>query len=303
MRIFSSGKVAENLYVTGPAGIPVYLLDAPRPALFDAGMTVFSQGYINDIQEILGERVPAYLFLTHAHFDHVGAIGLFKQVWPELKIVASARCREILARPGALKLITALNENSIALAEKDNFTPIYTQPFKAVDVDIVAADNQEFDIGADLAVRALSAPGHTRDFMVYWIAAAKILIASEAAGCDDGKGGILPEFLVDIEAYYEGIARFAAFDVETLCTGHRLVLTAEDARSHLKHSPEGTRRYIAMVENFLTEENGDLDLTANRVKAAEWDLLPWPKQPEQAYMLNTRQRVLKIWEGMQARLK
>lgn len=303
MRIFSAGKVAEDLYVTGPPGVPVYLLDAPRPALFDAGMTVFSQGYEDDIRAVLGTRPPAFLFLTHAHFDHVGAIDRFKRIWPELQIVASVRCREILARPGAIQLITSLNEACIAMAKQEGFSPLYTQPFETVAIDSAAAPDQLFDLGAGLAVQALYTPGHTRDFMSYRIAARKILIASEAAGCDDGQGGILPEFLVDIDAYLDGIARFNQFDVDTLCTGHKLVLTGEDARGHLQRSPESTHRYVEMATAFLQEEKGNVDFAANRIKTAEWDPLPWPKQPEAAYMLNTRQRAQIVWERMQATAK
>ncbi|MDA8141897.1 MAG: hypothetical protein M0036_24890, partial [Desulfobacteraceae bacterium] len=64
--------------------------------------------------------------------------------------------------------------------------------------------------------------------------------------------------------------------------------------------PEYTHRYLEMAEAYLRETQGDLDAAAQRIKAAEWDPRPWPKQTEQAYMLNTRQRMLKVWERMQA---
>ena len=53
-----------------------------------------------------------------------------------------------------------------------------------------------------------------------------------------------------------------------------------------------------MVEKFLIQEKGDIGRTVTRVKAVEWDERPLPKQPEHAYVLNTRQRVEKIWERM-----
>ncbi len=299
MRIDLSGRVAENFYVAGPPGVPVYVVDAPRPALFDAGMTAFSKGYVEDIRAILGRRPPAYLFLTHAHFDHVGAVGLFKKAWPDLKIVASAQCRDILTRPNAVSLITALNEGCIKMAEKEKFSPIHRQPFEAVDIDIVAAPDQFFEIGENVKVQALHTPGHTRDFISYWIADRKLLIASEAVGCDDGSGGVLPEFLVDIDAYFDGMARLAQLDVDILCTGHKLVHTGQDARSHLRQSPKSTRRYIAKAEIFLKEEKGDIEGVVQRMKRAEWDPMPWPKQPAEAYLLNTRQRIQKVWERLQ----
>jgi hypothetical protein len=51
-----------------------------------------------------------------------------------------------------------------------------------------------------------------------------------------------------------------------------------------------------MVQEFLEEEQGDIERTVARVKAVEWDPKPWPKQTESAYLLNTRIRVGKICE-------
>jgi glyoxylase-like metal-dependent hydrolase (beta-lactamase superfamily II) len=301
MRIFDAGKIAPDFYVNGPPGGPVYLLDAPRPALFDAGISAFAHAYIDDIRAALGGRPPAYLFLTHAHFDHVGAAGVFKRVWPDLQIVGSAQSAQILQRPGAIELITLLNNGSLDLAREQGFAPLNEEPFVPVQVDRAAAADEIFDLGDGRTVQALAAPGHTRDFTSYWIAARKILVASEAAGNNDGTGAVLPEFLVDIDGYLANIARFARLDVEILCPGHKLVLTGDDAREHLRRSPAATHRYLAMAEEFLRDTRGDLDAAAEMIKEAEWEPLPWPKQPEQAYMLNTRQRMLKVWERMQAR--
>ncbi|MBI5895509.1 MAG: MBL fold metallo-hydrolase, partial [Desulfobacterales bacterium] len=214
MRIFDSGKIVPDFYVTGPPGGPVYLLDADRPALFDAGISAFAHAYIDDIRAVLGERQPAYLFLTHAHFDHVGAAGVFKRVWPELQIVGSAQSAQILGRPGAIELITLLNAGSLNLAREQGFTPLNEAPFEPVTVDRTATADQHFDLGDGLTVQALAAPGHTRDFTSYWIASRKILVASEAAGNNDGTGAVLPEFLVDIDAYLANITRFAQLDIE-----------------------------------------------------------------------------------------
>ena len=299
MRIETTGHIGNGLYVTGSAGVPVYLLDGPAPVLFDAGMTVLAQCYVDDIRAVLGARSPTRLFLTHAHFDHVGAAGYFKKVWPDLQVVASAPGRDILSRPGAIALIRTLNAESAQMAKMEGLAPLNEQPFESVDIDCVVEAEQCFELGPGLAVQALHCPGHTRDFMCYWIESKKILIASEAVGCDDGTGYIQPEFLVDYDTYMDNLTHLARLDADILCPGHKMVVTGEDARDHLRRSADSARRFLAMVEVFLLEAGGDIDAATAKVKAVEWDPRPWPKQPEHAYLLNTRQRVLKTWERMQ----
>jgi hypothetical protein len=59
--------------------------------------------------------------------------------------------------------------------------------------------------------------------------------------------------------------------------------------------------FVAMVERFLQEEDGDVDRVITCVKAEEWDPKPLPKQPEEAYLMNTKTRVKTIMKRMEKR--
>jgi 2-aminobenzoylacetyl-CoA thioesterase len=300
MRFQQTGKLTGDFYVVGSSQMPVYLLDGSVPALFDAGLTAFAEIYVRDIKKILQNRTPGYLFLTHAHFDHIGAAGYFKRIWPDLVIVGSVQSRDIIARPGAVKSIAALNMTSNDLAIASGLTPIIDTPFEPFTIDSVAGPEQRFDIGPNLTVQALHTPGHTRDFTTYWIEAKKILVASEAVGCQGRLGHFNTEFLVNYDSYLNNIFRLSELNVDVLCPGHELVLTGTDVGAHLRRSLAHAREYLVMAEAFLRETKGDIDSTMVKIKAVEWDPRPWPKQIEQAYLLNTRQRVLTVWERMQA---
>lgn len=301
MRIDRTGKIVDNFYALGNEAVPVYLLDGSIPVLFDAGFTVFSHRYETDIRRVLGNRSPGYLFLTHTHFDHVGAAGYLKGVWPDMKICGSARASKILSRASAVSLITELNEKAgraIRLWGDESVDKTSFQPF---DLDIIIAPNQLMELGQNITVKAISTPGHTWDFMSYWVPEKKILVASEAVGCDDGSRYIITEFLVDYDAYRSSIEFLAQLDIQILCIGHKLVLTGTDARIHIQSSLDQAAEYVAMVEGFLRDERGDIERSIARVKTVEWDKMPFPKQPEPAYLINTRTRVEKVWERMQRR--
>jgi 2-aminobenzoylacetyl-CoA thioesterase len=301
MRFQITGKVRDDFYVVGSSEMPVYLLDGPVPVLFDAGLTAYAGIYVSDIKKILHNRSPKYLFLTHTHFDHLGAAGYFKRVWPDLKIFASAQSHDILARSGAVKSIMALNTAAIERAIASGLTPINEMPFEPFKIDCVTGPGWHIGIGSDSTVQALYTPGHTRDFTSYWIEDKKILVASEAVGCQGSTGYFQTEFLVDYDRYLDNIFSLSELDANVLCPGHEIVLTDADVRMHLLGSFEQAGEFLTMVEGFLRETKGDLNRVTVKVKEAEWDHRPWPKQIEQAYLLNTRQRVKTIWERMQTR--
>jgi len=301
MRIKRTGKIADDFYALGNQAVPVYLLDGEMPVLFEAGFTSLALLYEKEIKEILGNRSPYYLFLSHSHFDHIGAAHYLKNVWPEMKIAGSNRIGEVLARPNALELIIKLNKEAIQVAQSWGVTSIYEKSFSPFDLDLTVSSGQVIDLGENSSVKVIHTPGHTWDFMSYWLPEMKILVASEAVGCDDGHGNIVTEFLVDYDQYRKSLEKLTKLDVEVLCPGHKIILTDPDSKDYMRRSLTQAADYVSMVEGFLRFEQGNIKRVVSRVKAWQWDPKPLPKQPEHAYLLNTQARVKKIWERMQKR--
>ena len=53
-----------------------------------------------------------------------------------------------------------------------------------------------------------------------------------------------------------------------------------------------------LLQRYLKEEKGDVNRVVARVKTDEWDEKPLPKQPLEAYLINTKTRVKTIQKHM-----
>jgi hypothetical protein len=89
-------------------------------------------------------------------------------------------------------------------------------------------------------------------------------------------------------------------DVGILCTAHHTVVAGREARQYILDSISQTEKYLKLVKELAVEENGDRERIVARIKTAEWDNRPLPKQLERAYVINTKIRAKKILEKLRA---
>jgi glyoxylase-like metal-dependent hydrolase (beta-lactamase superfamily II) len=289
-----TGEVRDGLFVTGWSHNPIYLLKGKKPVLFDGGLALLGRVYRDAIASVLKGDSPCMAFITHVHFDHCGAFPFLKKAFPGLKAAASQKAKEILKRPNAVKLIRKLSESGIQVLSEFEEEKLSREPFDPFEIDLVLQDGDEVELEEGLTVRVLSTPGHTWDFLSYYVPEKKILVASESAGCALSSGYISADGLADFGVYLKSLRRLATLDAQILCQGHRYVYLDEDVEGFLKRSLQTALEFQTMVEEFWVKEKGDLRRVLQKIKEIEYDPLPIPKQPEPAFVINLEARIKSV---------
>jgi glyoxylase-like metal-dependent hydrolase (beta-lactamase superfamily II) len=294
----STGSVSDNFFVIGNAQFPVYLMDDPSPVLFEGGVTAAGKLYADAIKSILNNRKPRFLFLTHAHWDHCGAVSYLKTVFPSLIVAASKKVSEVLLKNRAQKLMIDLNRKAEKIiASTPSVEPSYVlhQGFRPFKIDMIVEDGQSIKLEGGGIVQIMSTPGHTRDFMTYYLPEKKILVSSESSGCLNSNGKISTQFLADYDDYLSSLKRIARLPVDILCQGHRLVFVGRDeVAEFFSRSICETERFRDKVYSLLEQEDGVIDRVIRRIKGEEYDTINGVKQPEIPYLINLRAQILHL---------
>ncbi|MFP4477742.1 MAG: MBL fold metallo-hydrolase [Desulfatibacillaceae bacterium] len=294
------GKITDNLYMLATAEMPAYLLVGETSVLFDAGIACMGPYYEKEIRGILGDRGPDMAVFTHSHFDHCGALSYLKSVFPEMRIGGSGIAAGILKRENAIRTMQTLSEATRQAMCLEWGTEIPELPFEPVEVDTILAEGDEIRISGDVVVQVLETPGHTRDFLSFYIPGEQILVPSEAVGIPDLSGHIYCDFLVDYDMYHGSLSRLAELPVDVLCLGHGAVLTGLDAWGFAKKALAQCEAFRTYVERLLLREGGDTEKVMEMIKVEEYDPKPQPKQAEPAYLMNLRARVSVVANAMAA---
>lgn len=296
MILEQTGKICDDLYSIGYLFIPAFLLMSTPPVLFDAGLTIAGPRYLEYLREYLGDPDwLGYIFLTHSHYDHCGAIPFLKRNIPGVKIVASAPAAAILQKDTAVKLMKSLNKDYEKKFRK--FIGSDDVSFNAISVDHTVQDGDEFNLGSDWVIHVLATPGHTRDAVSYYIPKIKALIPGEAAGVLNGNYDVQSEFSSSYHDYMHSLERLAKLDVEILLLPHVHILTGEDAKQYFAKSLNAARALKERIVKHLNDFNGDRDAVVDAIVKEDYDETEAVLQDKRSFLLNLQAKVKAVAEG------
>ncbi|MBQ2880163.1 MAG: MBL fold metallo-hydrolase [Anaerotignum sp.] len=185
-----------------------YVIMDEKIAVMDSVERKFTEEWLNNLKNTLGERTPDYLIVQHMEPDHSANIKNFLQAYPEAKVVASANAFRMM----------------------QNF---FGTDFS--DRSMVVKDGDKVNLGKH-ELTFLTAPMvHWPEVIMTYDAYDKVLFSADAFG-KFGALDVEDEWECEARRYYFGIVgkygpqvqavlkKAAALDIRTICPLHGPVL-------------------------------------------------------------------------------
>ncbi|MBN1656122.1 MAG: MBL fold metallo-hydrolase [Deltaproteobacteria bacterium] len=292
MKAAAEGDFGEFIAIGGNLFYPGYIVKGSRRRLMiDAGINLMGPAYIASLQKLFGDpnRLD-YVFATHSHYDHLGAIPYLKRKLTRLKAGAHPRVGELMKKRSVLELMSALSAPQRELfrtiaGDED----VHIEP---VDFEVSLKQGDRFDLGG-VSCEVHGVPGHTRDSLAFFIPEVGALFAGEACGVLEGDkdGRVQVEFLSSYEDYLASLDKMIALRPRLIGMAHLWVFTGDDATEFLLRSRDETPRYRELIERYLDAANGDVDQAVLTMAKTEYDEKGTITQPRDAYVENLKAQV------------
>lgn len=286
MKLNAPTKMTGSIVLLGDTGLPAFLIDAPRPFLFDAGMSFMGPVYVKALEEALGSRQPSVLCVTHSHYDHIGACSSIKGRYKGLKIAGHPLVREVMKKPGAVASMTHLSD--IVRQMLGTMDP--STEFRPPQIDLILREGYTLEPGDGIVVTVMETPGHTRDSVTYLIDPPGAVVPGEALGVVQLDGDICPEFLTDFDSYVDSVKKILARRPSMILMPHGPSLTGDDAAEFLEGAIPAAQAWRDMISEALMECGRDVDGTTGRLFERLYD----PSrigQEKNAFRVNLRAKV------------
>ena len=257
-------------------------------ALIDCGMTFCAEKTIGKVKEALKGRALDYIFFSHTHYDHIGALPFFRKEWPALQTLTTGIGAEVLLKATPRRVFREL---SIRAAETYCLPvdSIYSGSNYSDDVfrgDVIVKDGDSIPLGA-LTVEVLETPGHTRDCLSFFIPELELLVSNETMGVLLPWGDVFPGFLSSYNETIKSMEKCRNIPHKFLSLPHRGLVSQGEMKSFFDKALAQTsacREFILGLKKKGLDENEMLDSFYKEYSSRK--LLEY--QPEEAFMLNAR---------------
>ena len=291
----AKGQISDQITAVPNSWYPVFIVrGAQKSMMIDAGVNLLGPRYLESLGEALGNPgLLDYLFLTHSHYDHIGAAAYLKRRIPHLLIGAHEKLGDLLCKPSVLDMMNRLSNNHVQLLKYNKAAEDLT--LEGFEIDIKLKQGDVFDLGG-LTCEVYETPGHTRDSLSFYLPEIKTLFPGEACGVLQGETGseVQVEFLSSYADYIGSLKSLIDVKPERICLGHGWVLTGPDATDYLRRSLAETFRYHAVIEDHLDAAGGDVEKAIRNMAHDEYDIKGGIYQDRAAYLTNLNAQIKHI---------
>ena len=190
-------KLTDNIYYIGvndrttalfeglwplPAGVSYnsYLIDDEKTAVIDCVGPEFFEEHLANMRSVLGNRTVDYIVVNHMKPDHSGALALFRQFYPQARIVG--------------------NKKTISMLEG----------YYGIDgADCIAvADGTTLELGRHTLSFHLVPMVHWPETMVTYDSTSGTVFSGDAFGCFGALNSTVLDTETDIEPYFPEMRRY-----------------------------------------------------------------------------------------------
>jgi glyoxylase-like metal-dependent hydrolase (beta-lactamase superfamily II) len=259
------------------------LIGDTHTALIDCGMMFCAKETIQKVKNALGTRPLDYIFLSHTHYDHIGALPFFKKEWQNLRTVTTAIGAEILLKDTPRRVIREL---SLVAAKMYGFTIDTAYNDDVFHGDIIVKDSDCISLG-NLTVEVLETPGHTRDSLSFYIPELETLAANETPGVLMPDSSIYPGYLTSYTDAINSIEKCRKIPYKCLSLSHRSIVNNEDASGFFDKAYTTTVSCRDFILDMKKKGMNEEDMQKMFIDKYYSDVLS-DYQPKEASMANAR---------------
>jgi len=283
---------ADMIRVTsGHGGESFLIIGSDKTALYDCGMAYCGETTVKNIEKALEdlkakgsidhEEIDC-IFLSHSHYDHIGALPYILDRYPNAIVYGSAKCQYVLQRENARKLIAELGREARDLYIPGSTKEIRTDGLK---VDVALKDGDCVSLG-DMTMTAYETKGHTDCSLSYYLEPVGLLFTSESTGILEGEDYVHTPSLKSFPDSLISCEKCESIHPKYICLPHFGMLPQDFNEKYFDMFRDEVASKMSFVRGMKKEGLSYDDMLARYIKRY-WTPAKEMEQPIEAFEINS----------------
>ncbi len=264
----------------GFGGEAILITCCEKTAMIDCGMAYCGQEMIQNTRRYLGERSLDYVFITHTHYDHIGALPYIRREWPDVRVVGSRKAKTVFEREGAVQTIRRLGTEAQHTYSRSR----EEIPVDGLAVDTVVSEGDRVSLGEQY-IYVLEAKGHTDCCLCYILEPMSLMFACESTGVIDEDQTVCSAILKSYDDCIESARKCRAYGARRIITPHFGIIPEFFNKTYFDSFIENAAKEREFVKSMYSEGLSDEEVL-QRYKENFWSEARRSVQPEEAFMVN-----------------
>jgi len=267
-------EVADGVWSLRTAIVNVVFVSESQDSwvLIDAGLGFSVETIRDHAEELFGDEPPTAIYLTHGHFDHIGALEELLEVWPDTPVYAhQLELPYITGKSSYPPPDPSVGGGAMAFLS-------FVYPKGPIDIGDRALPLPEGRLPGLPGWRAVATPGHSPGHVSFFRDEDRTLIAGDAfvTTKQESFTAVLLQkeelngppmyYTMNWEQARQSVATLAALEPENVITGHGSPMYGAEVRSELARLADefellavpASGRYVDTPA--LTDEYGVVEL-------------------------------------------
>ena len=251
MIIEEPGYVTDRILLLGRRESCVYLLKGGNEyAILGGGMAYIVPDLIRQLGEYeIDESRIKRIIILHSHFDHCGIVPFFKKRWPQVKVTASVRAKELLTTRKVIESIEFLNQVLIMKYGIEDKAKELDLSFTGVEIEEVVKDGDILSCG-NLSMEVIEVPGHSSCSVAVYVREEKAMFASDAGGVPFGDR-VFTAANSNFDRYVDSLHKMARYETDIHIAEHFGARTGEDGRAFMRKSMSSAKETRRILEESI----------------------------------------------------
>lgn len=258
-------RLTENVWQFGNRHFNIFVVGQTEGAIIECAVTGGVYNFRQQWKQWNTQPDIRYLFISHAHFDHVCGVPELQAMFPEADVCSSMEAQRLLGKAKIMDNFFAQDEEMTGVLAREGIVPegLASPQIEPISIDRVIEGGEQLKLKGDVTLQVIDALGHSPCSLAFYLPQEQVMFIGDAGGFQISDDTIFPIFFQDYRLFIETLQRLSGYPTRILATPHEKIWLNHDIPAFYDRALNAAQTAFVNIERMLDQGWAEADILDN----------------------------------------